>query len=211
MKKIFYIFIVVFIGIFSFALGKISKDENEIVNEKKTYENVISMMLEKEGDSGEYELTTRSEWPTEEDGYVFNSELSKCENGGELSWDNENNIVVMSGNVADKCYVYFDKIITYIITYPIFSAIGIVTDPESAKAGEQVKIYVSADGYDCNAYFTFSYDEVIEDMYCTGSIASAYTSKNLIGFNLNGGYCTFTMPAKNIVFNVDYEPYRCIS
>ena len=51
-------------------------------------------------------MTTRSEWPTE--GYVFNANLSKCENGGELSWDDENKRVLMSGNVSDKCYVYFD-------------------------------------------------------------------------------------------------------
>ena len=78
--------------------------------EKIKHKDMLSMMLETEAGSGNYELTTRSEWPT--DGYKFNSELSKCENGGELSWDDENKIVLMSGNVSDRCYVYFDKIIT---------------------------------------------------------------------------------------------------
>lgn len=70
-------------------------------------EKALSMMLETEAGSGNYELTTASSWPTE--GYIFNSTLSKCENGGELSWDGTNKKVLMSGNMSDKCYVYFDK------------------------------------------------------------------------------------------------------
>jgi len=79
--------------------------ENEETNIKKS-KNMLSMMLETEAGSGNYEMTTRESWPTS--GYKFNSELSKCENGGELSWDDENKRVLMSGNVSDKCYVYFD-------------------------------------------------------------------------------------------------------
>ena len=73
----------------------------------KKHVDTISMMLETEAGSGNYEMTTSSSWPTE--GYVFNSELSKCENGGKLSWDDTNKRVVMNGNKSDKCYVYFDK------------------------------------------------------------------------------------------------------
>lgn len=73
----------------------------------RKHENAISMMLETEAGSGNYEMTTRDSWPTE--GYIFNSTLSKCENGGELSWDDTNKKVLMSGNMSDKCYVYFDK------------------------------------------------------------------------------------------------------
>ena len=73
----------------------------------RKHENAISMMLETEAGSGNYEMTTRDSWPTE--GYIFNSTLSKCENGGELAWDDTNKKVLMSGNMSDKCYVYFDK------------------------------------------------------------------------------------------------------
>ena len=66
----------------------------------------IAMMLETGAGSGNYEMTTRSEWPTE--GYVFNENLSKCEKGSKLSWDNENKMVLMNVNKSDKCYVYFD-------------------------------------------------------------------------------------------------------
>lgn len=56
--------------------------DKEVYTDAKN-ENMLSMMLEIEAGSGNYEMTTRDSWPT--DGYVFNSELSKCENGGELS------------------------------------------------------------------------------------------------------------------------------
>ena len=81
--------------------------EEEESKQIKKHVDTISMMLETEAGSGNYEMTTSSSWPT--DGYVFNTELSKCENGGELSWDDANKTVLMSGNVSDKCYVYFDK------------------------------------------------------------------------------------------------------
>ena len=48
-----------------------------------------------ENENGNYEKTTLSNWPTEE--YVFNSELSKCENGAEIYWDDNKKIVVMNG------------------------------------------------------------------------------------------------------------------
>ena len=96
----------VFIGRQNKVVDVYENDETNIKNSK----NMLSMMLETNVESGIYEMTTRESWPT--DGYVFNSMLSKCENGSELSWDDENNIVVMSGNVSDKCYVYFDKVLT---------------------------------------------------------------------------------------------------
>ena len=85
-------------------------NKSDVIEEEKTkvikQENTLSMMLETEAGSGNYEMTTASSWPTE--GYVFNANLSKCENGGELAWDDTNKKVIMSGNVSDKCYVYFD-------------------------------------------------------------------------------------------------------
>ena len=83
------------------------KESTDNIEKRIIQENTLSMMLETEAGSGNYEMTTSSSWPT--DGYVFNTELSKCENGGELSWDDANKTVLMSGNVSDKCYVYFDK------------------------------------------------------------------------------------------------------
>ena len=114
-KKVIIIGFTILILVMCFSIRKsvflnIKDDVDKEVYTDKRYENVLSMMLETEAGSGNYEMTTASSWPT--DGYVFNSELSKCENGGELSWDDTNKRVVMTGNVSDKCYVYFDIIST---------------------------------------------------------------------------------------------------
>ena len=112
-KNIVFAILLVIFTLFGVFIGRQNKVidvyENDETNIKKS-KNMLSMMLETDVESGSYEMTTRESWPT--DGYVFNSMLSKCENGSELSWDDENNIVVMSGNVSDKCYVYFDKVLT---------------------------------------------------------------------------------------------------
>ena len=70
----------------------------------------ISMNLEQTAGAGDYKTVTQSGWPTK--GYKFNAELSRCENGSTLSWDDTKKAVIMQGNVSDKCYVYFDKILT---------------------------------------------------------------------------------------------------
>ena len=66
----------------------------------------ISMNLEQTAGAGDYKTVTQSVWPTE--GYNFNAELSRCENGSTLSWDDTKKAVIVSGNLSDKCYVYFD-------------------------------------------------------------------------------------------------------
>ena len=82
-----------------------SNDKNYIVNT-----NALTMMYETEYESGEYQVSSDTIWP--ESGYTFNAELSKCENGGKLTWDDENKRVLLQTNKSDKCYVYFDKGIT---------------------------------------------------------------------------------------------------
>ena len=108
-KKIALLLLVFGIGVgvtLLYTYNKYKVYEEEEPKQIKKHVDTISMMLETEAGSGNYEMTTASSWPT--DGYIFNTELSKCENGGELSWDDENKRVLMSGNVSDKCYVYFD-------------------------------------------------------------------------------------------------------
>ena len=84
-----------------------------IVEEKNVSKNIVSntnflsIMLEQNSGAGDYELSTLSDFPT--DGYIFNDLLSKCENGSELSWNDEKKKVVLKGNISDKCYAYFDK------------------------------------------------------------------------------------------------------
>lgn len=101
---------------------------NEIVTE-----NSLAMMYETEAGSGEYQIANDNTWPQE--GYVFNAELSKCENGSTLYWDDETKSVMMEANVSDKCYVYFDVKPSY-----QFETSG-VSDFKSVKLnGEEITI-----------------------------------------------------------------------
>ncbi|MBD8924163.1 hypothetical protein EGR52_12345 [bacterium] len=86
-----------------------TNDVNETYenNEIKNDSNMLSMMLETSAGSGEYQESTASSWPTK--GYIFNENISKCERGSKLTWDDSKKTVIMSGNEGDKCYVYFDK------------------------------------------------------------------------------------------------------
>ena len=66
----------------------INKDsiDNEIViqdNDKTTNNSFLTLMLEQS--DGTYEKSTSNTWPGE--GYIFNKELSKCQNGGKLDYD----------------------------------------------------------------------------------------------------------------------------
>lgn len=81
------------------------QDENNPVVRKK--KNLLSYYLE--NDNGDYIMSSGENWPTT--GYLFNATLSKCENGGELSWDDTRKVILMTGNTSDKCYIYFDKLI----------------------------------------------------------------------------------------------------
>ena len=79
---------------------------DDSVNNQTKITKGISMNLEQTAGAGDYKTVTRSSWPTE--GYKFNAELSRCENGSKISWDDTKKAVIVSGNLSDKCYVYFD-------------------------------------------------------------------------------------------------------
>ena len=86
------------------------KNTNEVYIENiKTNNNssVFAIMLETEAGSGIYEKSNTSLWPGE--GYVFNEQMSTCENGSKLSWNEELGAVTLSTGIADRCFVYFDK------------------------------------------------------------------------------------------------------
>lgn len=130
-KKIIIITIPLLIVSILFLTQKNYFSSNERITEIKSksikQENLLSMMLETDAGSGNYVMTTSSIWPT--DGYVFNSELSKCDNGGTLSWDDTNKQIVFSGNISDKCYVYFD----------VYNPLSLVDYVKSQYTGTQGK------------------------------------------------------------------------
>ena len=69
---------------------------NEYSNKRFVNTNSLTMMYETDVGSGEYQVSTDSEWLRDE--YIFNETLSKCENGGILSWNNDTQRIVMRTN-----------------------------------------------------------------------------------------------------------------
>ena len=121
MKKNHFIFsiitlvlLVVFITSFNYFKTTNTYIDDNINNQTKIIKG-ISMNLEQTAGAGDYKTVTQSGWPTE--GYKFNAELSRCENGSTLSWDDTKKAVIVSGNLSDKCYVYFDIWIPSIADY----------------------------------------------------------------------------------------------
>ena len=108
MKKKIIILSVLVITIFGLYIFN-NKSNKKTLNNFNVIKNknTIGLLLETKVGSGEYEESDSETYPTES--YVFNSTLSKCENGGELTWDDTTKKVVFSGTTSDKCYIYFDK------------------------------------------------------------------------------------------------------
>ena len=147
--------------------------EDTPTNKINQNNNMLSMMLETDSGSGQYEMTSLSSWPT--DGYVFNSELSKCENGSKLSWDETNKQVVFSGIITDKCYVYFD----------IISSVALADYVISQYTGtqEENNIYhhdtTLANGAGDNSYRYAGASADVKNYICLGSSEATCPDDNL--------------------------------
>ena len=175
--KLFVLLGILLVGSFSFYLFKGFKKDNMVYkdNKIKPSSSGISMMFETEAGSGNYEMTTQSEWPTE--GYVFNANLSKCENGSELSWDNENKKVLMSGNKSDKCYVYFD-----VYVKPQVLLADYVKSLYTGTQGENGIYYHDANltnGAGDNSYRYSGASDQVNNYVCFGSTQSPCSADNL--------------------------------
>ena len=144
--------------------------EDSVNNQTKIIKG-ISMNLEQTAGAGDYKIVTQSSWPTE--GYKFNTELSRCENGSTLSWDDSKKAVVMNGNVSDKCYVYFDKVLT-LANYVISQYTGI--------QGENSLYYHDsnlANGVGDNSYRYAGASDSVNNYICLGSDAATCPDDNL--------------------------------
>ena len=120
MKKKYYVFISIFILFLISLFVSTNKNNNEIlentVDNTKVKNNIPGMfaiMLETEAGSGVYEKSTASTWPGE--GYIFNEQMSACENGSKLTWNEELGAVNLKTNTSERCYVYFDRYILPLI------------------------------------------------------------------------------------------------
>ena len=107
-KRRKYILLIIIVILFIGVIIIYNNYNNDIyIHEDNNLSNSgLSLMVETKAGSGEYTISTSDEWPTK--GYEFNAEKSACENGGTLSWDEENQSIVMTSKSSDKCYAYFD-------------------------------------------------------------------------------------------------------
>lgn len=146
-----------------------------IVEEKNVSKNIVSntnflsMMLEQNSGAGDYELSTLNDFPT--DGYIFNDLLSKCENGSELSWNDEKKKVVLKGNVSDKCYVYLDKYNLPVIKNVVVSNItstSLTINVTSEKGTNDIASY----------YYSISSNS--NDTNFVNDVSNSYSFSNLI-------------------------------
>ena len=175
--KLLVVLGIILVGSFSFYLFKGYKKDALVYENNKIMPSSsgIAMMLETSAGSGNYEMTTRSEWPTE--GYVFNANLSKCENGSELLWDNENKKVLMSGNKSDKCYVYFD-----VYVKPQVLLADYVKSLYTGTQGENGIYYHDAsltNGAGDNSYRYAGASDAVSNYVCFGSSTTPCPADNL--------------------------------
>ena len=132
--------------ILAYNLGKSdSPTLAESKPEKLINNSFLTLMLEQS--DGTYQESTSNTWPS--GNYAFNSEMSRCENGGELRWDREEGIVNLLSNKSDACYVYFDLYnvveITNVNSATTYNSIT-VTVTTSGGENPVDKYYFSIDG-----------------------------------------------------------------
>ena len=144
---------------------------DDSVNNQTKITKGISMNLEQTAGAGDYKTVTQSGWPTE--GYKFNAELSRCENGSTLSWDDTKKAVIVSGNLSDKCYVYFDKILT-LAEYVISQYTG-----TQGSNGIYYHNSTLANGAGDNSYRYAGASASVNNYICLGSDATVCPDANL--------------------------------
>ena len=145
--------------------------ENNSNNQTKITKG-ISMNLEQTAGAGDYKTVTQSNWPTK--GYKFNSELSRCENGSELSWDNAKKTVIVSGNLSDKCYVYFDIYQPTLAEY--------IKSQYTGTQGDNALYYHNStltNGAGDNSYRYAGASDSVNNYICLGSDATTCPDANL--------------------------------
>ncbi len=182
-NKIYIVFIaIVLIVIAIVAILLINNSTSTVVitndkEEKVMNTNALTMMYETEAGSGEYQVTSDTTWP--QDGYIFNEKLSGCENGSTLTWDDERKAVILSTNVSDKCYVYFDKEpeIVYFADY-IIDNVYVEDGVNGLYYHDGVGTYTNAD-QEAGDY-SYRYSGANPNNYvCFGSDATTCLSDNL--------------------------------
>ena len=176
------VLLITFVTSFNYFKTSNNYVEDSVNNQTKITKG-ISMNLEQTAGAGDYKQVTQSNWPG--DDYKFNAELSKCENGSTLSWDNTKNVVVFSGNVSDKCYVYFDIWIPPSIADYCSSGTDLATCVKNfGNQGPDISnIYIHnsslTNGAGDNSYRYAGASDSVNNYICLGSDATTCPDANL--------------------------------
>ena len=165
------VLLITFLTSFNYFKTSNNYVEDSVNNQTKITKG-ISMNLEQTAGAGDYKQVTQSSWPTE--GYKFNSELSRCENGGEISWDDTKKAVIVSGNLSDKCYVYFD-------IYQLTLAEYIKSQYTGTQGENNIYYHDSslANGAGDNSYRYAGASDSVNNYICLGSDATTCPDANL--------------------------------
>ncbi len=139
----------VIILIITLSLTLFKNDDKVVLSDNENNKNFINnsfLTLMLEQSDGSYQESKSNTWPS--GNYAFNSELSRCENGGELRWNREEGIVNLLSNKSDACYVYFD----------LYNVVTI-TNVSATKTTNSVTLTVTVDaGENPVATYYFSID-----------------------------------------------------
>ena len=168
---IILVLLIAFVTSFNYFKTSNTYVENNSNNQTKITKG-ISMNLEQTAGAGDYKQVTQSSWPTE--GYKFNAELSKCENGGEISWDDTKKAVIVSGNLSDKCYVYFDIYQPTLAEY--------IKSQYTGTQGDNALYYHNStltNGAGDNSYRYAGASDSVNNYICLGSDATTCPDANL--------------------------------
>jgi len=132
-------------------------------------------MLEETASSGEYKVSKSNKWPSK--GYVFNKEMSYCNNGSTLTWNENDNSVSVNINKTDKCYVYFD---IYQPTQPTLAEY--IKSQYTGTQGENSLYYHNStltNGAGDNSYRYAGASDSVNNYICLGSDEATCPEANL--------------------------------
>ena len=191
-KLLFFSIFIIIILVFVLTIYNIIyKNNNIYLNNKDEAPNFISIMLEETASSGEYKVSKSNKWPSK--GYVFNKEMSYCNYGSTLTWNENDNSVSVNINKTDKCYVYFDIYVPTLVEY--------VKSQYTGTQGENGLYYhdsTLANGAGDNSYRYAGASDSVNNYICLGSDTTTCPDANL--FRIIGvfGDKTKVMRAKSV-------------
>ncbi len=148
MKKAILVIILILSLLFIFK-----KDNKVLESKEENLNKILAYYIEDE--SGSYKEIETNTW--DKYMYVFNEDLSYCENGSKLAWNNITKKINLNINKSDRCYIYYDKIktmedvcsirekLTECLTklnsqYPSYEKTGLIKH-DSNSADEMVREY----------------------------------------------------------------------